>query len=408
MSTESPPAIHEQAKLARLLEQHRLVSDFVLMLGQTTDLPLLYHAIYEYISHLMTANAFIVSSFDPTTRHIKARFLMADGVMHDVGGFPTISLEDEGSGIQSRVIRTGKTLHLSDFLEAMEQTKQIHCFSEEEGTPEPEEGDEAKERITTRSAILVPMRLKGEIAGVMQVQSKILNDYTQEDVDLLAALANVSAVAIQNAELMAGLVRANEQLRTTLDGALRAIAMTTEIRDSYTAGHQRRVADLACAIANQLRLDEHATQGLRAAALLHDIGKLSVPASILAKPGRLTDAEVALVREHPKVAYDILKTIESPWPLADIVLQHHERLDGSGYPLGVVGEAIRMEARILAVADVAEAMCSHRPYRASLGLDAALDELGKGSGELYDPDVVVACEAQFRDGGFRFSDPPLS
>ena len=166
-----------------------------------------------------------------------------------------------------------------------------------------------------------------------------------------------------------------EKLRKTLEGTIQAVGLTVEIRDPYTAGHQRRVTQLACALAKEMGLPEEQVEGIRVAGLMHDIGKLSIPAEILSKPTELTDLEFRLVQRHPQVAYDILKTIAFPWPVAQIVLQHHERMDGSGYPQGLKGEQIILEARILAAADVVEAMASHRPYRPTLGIDQALEEI---------------------------------
>ncbi|MGB2982485.1 MAG: HD-GYP domain-containing protein [Candidatus Bipolaricaulia bacterium] len=196
---------------------------------------------------------------------------------------------------------------------------------------------------------------------------------------------------------------AEQALRQSLDGTIEAIGLTTEMRDPYTAGHQRRVTALAVAIAEELNLDRQIVEGIRAAGLMHDIGKMAVPAEILSKPSLVTDVEMSLIREHPQVAYDILKRATFPWPLDDIVLQHHERSDGSGYPKGLRADAIRLEARILAVADTVEAMASHRPYRASLGIDAALAEIEANRGTRYDADVVDACLSAFRDRGFEFS-----
>ncbi|MCX7750836.1 MAG: MEDS domain-containing protein [Candidatus Bipolaricaulota bacterium] len=184
-----------------------------------------------------------------------------------------------------------------------------------------------------------------------------------------------------------------------LDELVEAFSTAMELRDRYTAGHQRRVAGLACAIAEELGLPAERVQGLRVAALLHDIGKaLFVPIEILSKPGPLTDLEMALVREHPRAGYEVLKGVEFPWPVAEVVYQHHERLDGSGYPRGLRGEEILLEARILAVADVVEAMATHRPYRPALPLAAALAELRAHRGTLYDPAVVDACDRRWRAG----------
>lgn len=178
-----------------------------------------------------------------------------------------------------------------------------------------------------------------------------------------------------------------------------ALSSAVELRDPYTSGHQRRVAELACAIAEEMGLSAEQVKVIRVAALLHDIGKaLFVPIEILSKPGKLTDLEMALIREHPKAGYEILKRVEFPWPVAEIVYQHHERLDGSGYPRGLKGEEILLEAKIIAVADVVEAMSSHRPYRPALGVDEALAEIRKNAGNLYDPEVVEACERVFAKG----------
>jgi putative nucleotidyltransferase with HDIG domain len=191
-------------------------------------------------------------------------------------------------------------------------------------------------------------------------------------------------------------------LRRTLEETVTALAMTTEKRDPYTAGHQQRVAKLAGAIAQELGMEENDVEGIRVASLLHDIGKIHIPAEILAKPASLTTMEMGIMKTHSEVGYDILKRVSFPWPVADIVLQHHERLDGSGYPVGLTGEAIVQEARIIMVADVVEAMSSHRPYRAALGMDLALEEVDAGRGKRYDAVVVDTCLELFRLKGFRF------
>jgi len=180
---------------------------------------------------------------------------------------------------------------------------------------------------------------------------------------------------------------------------------TVEMRDPYTAGHERRVAELACRMAERMGLDADRVEGLRVASTLHDLGKISVPSEILAKPGRLSDVEYEMIKMHPKTGRDVLKTVEFPWPVAEMVYQHHERMDGSGYPRGLKGDDLLVEARIMAVADVVEAMSSHRPYRSSRGVEAALDEIGAQSGTLYFPPAVDACLALFRDEGFRWDSP---
>ena len=179
-----------------------------------------------------------------------------------------------------------------------------------------------------------------------------------------------------------------DKFQRAMEGIVQAISVAVEMRDPYTAGHQQRVADLACTVAKEMSLSDDDVYGLRMAAVIHDLGKITVPAGILAKPGRLSDLEYELIKNHVRAGYDILKQIEFPWPLAEIILQHHERLDGSGYPQGLKEKDILLQARILAVADVFETIASHRPYRPSLGLQRALDELQDNSGALYDSTVV--------------------
>jgi len=193
-----------------------------------------------------------------------------------------------------------------------------------------------------------------------------------------------------------------EKLRAILNATVRAMAVTVETRDPYTAGHQRRVANLSRAIAQEMHLFKDVVDGIRVAGLVHDIGKIAVPAEILSKPTKLTEIEFNIIKVHSEAGYNILKDIDFPWPIADIVLQHHERLDGSGYPKGLKGEQILLEAQILTVADVVEAMASHRPYRASLGIDFALEEIEKNKGILYDKKIVDACVRVFREKEFRF------
>ena len=199
------------------------------------------------------------------------------------------------------------------------------------------------------------------------------------------------------------LADATARLTAALEGVMDAMGSIVELRDPYTAGHQRRVAELAVAIAARMGLPEEAQRGLRLAGSVHDIGQLAVPTEILAKPGRLPAAEMDLVRQHATAGRQILERILFDWPVADVVCQHHERLDGSGYPAGLRDDEILLEARILAVADVVEAMSSHRPYRPALGVPAALAEIADGAGRVYDADVVAACESVFAEG-FEFAD----
>ena len=192
-----------------------------------------------------------------------------------------------------------------------------------------------------------------------------------------------------------------KKLRKTAKGILQETASLIEIGDPHTAGHQKRVADLSLAIAQEMELSDEQMATIRLAGLIHDLGKTSVPSEILGKPIKLTRLEFNLVKVHSEAGYSILKDIDFPWPIAEIVLQHHERLDGSGYPYGLKEGQILLESQIIAVADVVEAIASHRPYRPALGVEKALEEISRNRGILYNPEVVDACLRLFRKNKFK-------
>jgi len=197
-------------------------------------------------------------------------------------------------------------------------------------------------------------------------------------------------------ELRTSYVRLEHMMRDMVG----AMGRIVEARDPYTQGHERRVAELAQALAAEMGMDDDSIAMVQMTSLLHDIGKLAVPAEILTKAGTLSDSEFEMIKDHSRQGYEILKEITFPWPIADIVLQHHERMDGSGYPSGLKGDQILLPARIIAVADVVEAMASHRPYRPIIGLGQALQALREGTG-MFDPDVVAACERLYAKGEIR-------
>lgn len=201
-------------------------------------------------------------------------------------------------------------------------------------------------------------------------------------------------------ERTAELKESERKLRTSLLESIAALAATVEMRDLYTAGHQKRVAHLAVAMAKEMKLSEEQIEGIHLAGIVHDVGKIQIPAEILSKPGRLSEIELSMIKQHPLSGYEILKGIDFPWPIAQIVLQHHERMDGSGYPQGLKGDAILLESRIIAVADVVEAMASHRPYRPALGIDMALEEVSQFRGTKYDAQAVDACVALFKEQNY--------
>lgn len=260
-----------------------------------------------------------------------------------------------------------------------------------------------------KSSIGLPLKGEGKIFGVLCIYSADDDAFSPDAVKLLEEMAGDLSFGIQTLrnnlkreEAEANRSQTLEQLRQAMEDTIGAIAATLERRDPYTAGHQRRVAQLGVAIAKELGFQDEEIEGIHFGGLIHDLGKIAVPAEILSKPGKISDIEFSLIKTHAEVGYEIVKNIAFPWPVAEMVYQHHERLDGSGYPQGLKGEEITLSARILAVADVVEAMSSHRPYRPTLGVDAALEEINKHRGKHFDPDAVDACVRLFREKGFSF------
>lgn len=247
---------------------------------------------------------------------------------------------------------------------------------------------------------------KNGLVVPVEIKYAFLRNEEERPVELLAIVRDISERKRSEREIKSGIEKLKEsydKLQKAMEGAIEAIALIVEMRDPYTAGHQRRVAKLAAAIAEEMGLPDEQIATIRIAGILHDIGKVSVPAEILSKPSGLNRAETELIKNHPQIGREILKTMDLPWKICPIVLQHHERIDGSGYPNKLVGEEIFLEARILAVADVVEAMSSHRPYRPALGIDTALEEISANKDTLYDVNVVNTCIKLFREKGFSFS-----
>ncbi len=260
------------------------------------------------------------------------------------------------------------------------------------------------------SGIVLPFKLENQVLGALAVYSREPAAFGADEVKLLEEMAGDIGYGIGTRRTRhafeAGLVERARQaikLRETLESAIGALAATVEQRDPYTAGHQRRVAGLAVAIGREMGFADDRLTGLHVAGTIHDIGKISVPAEILSRPGKLSSVEFELIKGHAQAGYEIIKGVDFPWPVAQAIWQHHERLDGSGYPRGLKGDQVILDARILAVADVVEAMSSHRPYRAGLGVDFALKEIEDKRGQLFDPAVVDACLRVFRERSFAFA-----
>lgn len=254
-----------------------------------------------------------------------------------------------------------------------------------------------------RSMIAVSLPIGADDYGVLAIYSEHPKAFTEDALEVLTDLARDLAHGVSGLRARAERAILKARFDGSVEAAVRAIATAGELRDPYTAGHQRRVAELAVALGTELGLEADVVVGIGIASSIHDIGKLAIPAEILSKPGRLSDNEFALVKEHAQAGHDIVAGIDFPWPVAEMILQHHERLDGSGYPDGLHGEQISLGGRIVAVADVVEAMRSHRPYRPALGLPTALRTLAEGRDTLFDPDVVDACLRVFHEQRFEFT-----
>ena len=314
-----------------------------------------------------------VASAGPRTDYLEG--LELHGAEDDLGRGPT------GRAIRSR---TPQTMHASD----------------------PQQGEMPwvgrLKRFGLASSVAVPVCRGTKVLAVLNVYSTSDTAFDPGEVALLSEFAENLALALQGLRTTGELREVSRALEESSLSVIAAMSATLEQRDPYTAGHQLRVAHLSTEIAGRLGWNHKRIEGLRLGALIHDIGKISVPAEILNRPGRLSDAEMAIIRTHPTVGGEILEGITFPWPIREMVLQHHERIDGSGYPEGLKGDAIVEEAKILAAADVMEAITSHRPYRPSLGVEKGIEELRRGRGTLYDPAVVDACLAVVEDPAFAW------
>jgi PAS domain S-box-containing protein len=252
------------------------------------------------------------------------------------------------------------------------------------------------------SAIAIPFRHSDNGMACLTVYGASDNVWSESELKLMHQIAAALGFGITTLRTAIAKHRYQRDLAASLEQTIEVISQAVDQRDPYTAGHQKRVADLCSRIGEKMGLDPDRIQGLRLAATIHDLGKIGIPSEILSKPGKLTPIQYELIKEHAQVGCEVVRNVRFPWPIGEIILQHHERLDGSGYPRGLRGDAILLEARILAVADVTEAMGSHRPYRAARGIEVALEEILSERGTLYDPAVVDACVALVREDGYSF------
>jgi len=393
--------------VARLRTERRVLNDLAIALGRSTSFDDIYLGIHDHVTQLMDVGSFIISLFDAETETITADFVYGEGRIIDPKVLPPLKLEPPGRGTQSQVIRTGQPMIVSDLSGPMANLEVQYEFTPEgemmPGPPTPEE--EAK---STQSELLAPMLHEGDVIGVVALQSHRLDAYGREDMELLCGIANLAAVAIDNQRLVKSLQDSADRLDHALRKTLEITSRVTAMRDPYTSRHQEGVAKLSESVARAMGLEASRIESLRVAALLHDVGKLSVPADLLSKPSALTPMEMNLVRAHVDASAQALREYPMEGPIAEIVLQHHENLDGTGYPQGLAGDDILLEARILRVADSVEAMTAHRPFRPAFTLEHTIDEIRALSGSRYDREVVSTCLELLRDG-FRFpgrDEPP--
>ncbi len=390
-----------------LLEDGRVVG----AIGMATDITDFRHATLETSRHHRQLERLIAAR---TRELVRANDQLQDRIADNQRSVEALheseekyrALVENASEVIFLVSAQGRILYISPAIEPLVQYKVDEIVGQEFKrfvVPEDLPGLMAS-FVSTLSGERGPYEFRvitkgGGVRYVRTSSSPMIKEGRPEG--LIGVLSDLTEMR-RNREM---LERSVEKLRLAIDGVVRAMAKTVEIRDPFTAGHQQQVADLAYAVGRELGLPEDRLEGLRMAGLIHDIGKVAVPAEILSRPSRLSEPEMVLVRNHAAAGYNILRTIDFPWPIADMVLQHHERMNGSGYPSGLGGPEIMLEARIMAVADVIAAASSHRPYRQAEGIDTVLAEIEAGAGTLFDESVVKAVLGLFRERGFHLNSP---
>ena len=390
----------DELRIKRLLERQTAMASLAIDFSRDADLHDVYRTTYQQVKALMDPDAFIISRFDAPQDRIKPVYIVCDGDERFVDEMSPADLCEPAEGPVGEVIRSGKPLVVSDYQTVKSEARVQYRLA----SADPEGqllGSDADGRPLPSSALLVPMRNRDQVVGVIQVQSYEAEAFKSEDAELLSGLAGIASVTIENRELIG-------QLQESYEGIIRALAKAIELRDPYTKQHQEGVAHLSTRIGQILGLADEQIRAIELAANIHDIGKVIIPAEILSKPSHLTGAQMSIVQSHVLSAHEVLEDINFPWDIDEIVLQHHERLDGSGYPNGLQGNAIRMEARILGVADIADAMMSHRPYRPAHSLEETITELLRLRGSSLDETVVDACLLVLRQDAIQDAGPKPS
>ena len=377
---------HQRNELRALYEVGRQVS-------ATLNLKEIFDFAYFKIAATMASNSFFLSSFDPETKLIRAEYSRHEGNYVDVTVYPPLPLNPEGNGTQSRVILSGEAMILNDYQATLKTSKKKLIFDDDgkivDAKDVPEDGD------VMRSAIIIPIKLNAQVVGVIQVFSTRKDEYDEEDLHFLEAVSSQVAVASNNASLFRQLQteldtrkRAEKELEQAYNQTLLGWVNALEIREQETAGHSIRVTDLMMKLADQYSFSEHGRLQLWRGALLHDIGKLVIPAEILLKNGSMDDREWAVMRQHGEYAYEWLSSIDYLKEALEIPRYHHEKWNGEGYPLGLSGTEIPLCARMFAVIDVYDALMNKRPYREAWPPEKVLAYLREESGKHFDPDVV--------------------
>ena len=367
---------------------------------------------------------------DGTRRYIEVSVSLIKDTSGNPTGFRGISRDITERKIAENLIRESEAKYRNIFENAMEGIYQVtlegrfitvnNAFARMAGYESPQELMDSI--VDIKRELYVHSEDRDRFLTIMEEQGLVEGfevEFIKKDGSVFWVILNARTVTdgdgkiIYNKGLAEDITlrkQTEAQLKQSIESLKRATGTTIQVlvsalesKDPYTAGHQAKSANLACAIAREMGLDKTTIEGIRMAGIIHDIGKISVPAEILTKPSKLTEIEFLLVKEHAQSGYEMLKDVESPWPLAQMVYQHHERMDGSGYPRNLKEDEIILEARILAVADVVEAMASHRPYRASLGIEAALEEIETNRGILYDSVVADACLRLFKDKSYQLT-----
>lgn len=354
------------------------------------DMSNLFRIVHRIVARLVPAENFFIVLRDRDTGNLHCPYYIAEGKELPRSEVQDLALRD---GLVDYLLAGGRAVLLKEEDLRRLATEQVLAC-----------GD----RIP-KEWLGVPLRNgDGTMVGALVARiNHPSQSYGEEDRRILNFVSSQIAMAIERKMNEEALRAKNALLKGLTDGTIMALVKAVELRDPYTAGHQQRVATLAEALARKLALHGDRVEATRISALLHDVGKISVPSELLSKPGKLSELELQLIRQHPVVTYEVLRSIQFPYPIAQFALEHHEKFNGSGYPAGLRGRAISLESRILCVADVVDAMASHRPYRPSRGLDFALAEIEEHAGELYDPEVAAACLELFRHGAFSFSEVPM-